>query len=401
MKSGSILVDSRQSTSRPKTAVRRIEGQALAFVCVGIVFLVVLFLARLEPAGAAEIKQKRQLEWEETLAVAEKEGQVAVYGPPGRPYQEAISFFQEAYPKIRLTYVPGSGTDNSQRLLAERRAGKYLADVFVGGSGTMVLVLFKGGLLDPVPPALVLPENKDRSLWFSRKHLYADPDGQNVFIMQGNVQSSIGAYNTKLVDPREIKSYWDVLNPKWKGKIVAYDPKGRGHIQTMRGIYYNPSLGAEFIRRLFSEMDVTVGRDQRMMLDWVAQGKYHLYLFATVNDIEDAGRKGLSVGVLEAQPEEGQMSGGFGHLSLVNKAPHPNAARLFINWLFSREGQIQWQKKTDNNSLRMDIPKEMLTDQRTVPKEGGRYLVTSLPQYEDVAPIMKLVDEAMAKAGKK
>jgi iron(III) transport system substrate-binding protein len=340
-------------------------------------------------------------EWERTLSAGQKEGQITVYGPPGNQYRDAIGAFADAHPKIRLNYVPGSGTNNAQRLFAERRAGKHLADVFVGGSGTLVIVLFKGGVLDPLPPVLILPENKDPSAWFSKKHLYADTEGQYVFMMQGNAQSSIGACNTKLVNPEEIKSYWDVLNPKWKGKIVAYDPKERGHIQTMRGVYYNPNVGGEFIRRLFSEMDVAISRDQRVMLDWVASGKYYLYLFATANDVEEAQKKGLPVGVVYAPPEEGYISGGFGHLGLVNKAPHPNAAKVFINWLLSKEGQMQWQKKTDNNSFRLDIPKGVLTDQSSVPKEGKKYLISSLPQYEDVTPLLKIVDEALAKAGKK
>jgi iron(III) transport system substrate-binding protein len=364
----------------------------------GIIFST-LFFAGLVGNSIAQSDWKQ--EWEKTLAAAHQERQVTIYGPPGKPYQDAIDSFQAAYQKIKLVYVPGSGTDNAQKLLAERRAGKYLGDAFVGGSGTIVLVLFKGGILDPFPPVLVLPENRDESLWYTKKQLYADPKDRYVFIMQGNAQSHIGAYHTQLVDPREIGSHWDVLKPKWKGKMVAYDPKARGHIQTMRGIYYNPTLGAEFIRRLFSEMDVTVSRDQRLIIDWVAQGKYSLSLFSTRNDILDANKRGLPVDVLEVPPSEGHISGGFGHVALINNAPHPNAAKVFINWLLSREGQLQWQKRTDNNSLRMDIPKDMLSDPRLVPKEGGKYLITSLPQYEDVKPLLKIVDEALAKASKR
>jgi iron(III) transport system substrate-binding protein len=340
-------------------------------------------------------------DWEKTIAAATKEGQVTVYGPPGIEYQNALAAFQDAYPKIKLVYVPGSGSSNAQRLLAERRAGKYLADNFVGGSGTLVLVLANGGLLEPLPPAIILPENKDESLWFSKKHLYADSKGQHVFMMQGNINTALAAYNTKLFKPEGIKSYWDVLNPKWKGKVVAYDPKGSGHIQTIRSVYYNPKLGGEFIRRLFSEMDVTVSRDQRLMIDWLAQGKFLLYLFPTENDVTDANKKGLPVDVIDAPDDESYMSGGFGHLGLVSNAPHPNAAKVMANWLLSKQGQIKWQERTNNNSLRMDIPKNMLTEPQSVPKQGGRYLIASLPQYEDVAPIAKIVDEALAKAGKK
>lgn len=369
--------------------IKEIRGREIIFCA--------FFLVGLVGHSFAQSDWKR--EWGKTIAAAEKEGQITVYGPPGIGYQEAIRSFQSAYSKIKLVYVPGQGSDNTQRLLSERRAGKYLADAFVSGSGTAV-ILFRANVFDPILPVLILPENKDSSAWFAKKHQYADPKSQYVFIMQGNVDTSIGSYNTALVNPREIKSHWDVLNPKWKGKMVAYDPRARGHIQNMRGIYYNPVLGGEFIRRLFSEMEVTVGRDQRQMLDWVASGKFSIYLFATDNDVEDAARKGLPVGVLEAPAEEGYMSAGFGHLCLVNKAPHPNAAKVFVNWLLSKEGQLQWQKKTDNNSLRVDIPKDMLTDKRSAPKEGVNYLNASLPQYEDVTPLLKIVDEALAKTKK-
>lgn len=339
-------------------------------------------------------------EWEKSLAAAHAEGKVTVYGPPGKQYQDAIMSFQEYYPKIKLNYVPGSGTNNAQRLLTERRAGKYLADAFVGGSGTMILVLFKGGVLEPIPPQLILPESKDTSAWFEKKHHYADSENQYVLMMQGSVQLDLGAYNTNLVNPAEVKSFWDILKPKWKGKMAAFDPRDRGHIQRMRALYYNPALGGEFLRRLFGEMDVTLGRDQRQLLDWVAGGKFHAYLFATSSDVEDARKKGLPVGVLYGLPREGYMSGQFGHIALVKQMPHPNATRVFLNWILSREGQIQWQKKTDNNSLRMDIPKEMLTDQREVPKAGEKYLNASLPQYEDVTPILKIVEATLGKTGK-
>jgi ABC-type Fe3+ transport system substrate-binding protein len=351
-------------------------------------------------AFAAEGKPAWQQEWERTLSTAESEGQVTIYAPPGKQYQDALGGFQEAYPKIKLNYVPGSGTNNSQRLLSERRAEKYLADVFVGGSGTLILVLFKAGVLDALSPTLALPENHDPSLWFSKKHTYADPKGEHVFMFEGAVQTDIGAYNTKLVKRGEIKSYWDVLNPKWKGKMVAFDPKERGHIQRMRAIYYNPNVGGEFLRRLFSEMDVTVARDQRQLLDWVASGKAHIYLFATSTEVADGEKKGLPIGALYGSAEEGYMSGGFGHVGLVDRAPHPAAAKVFLNWLLSRQGQLRWQEKTDNNSLRTDIPKNMLSDQNSVPKEGKTYLNTSLPQYADVKPLLKIVEDAI-KAAKK
>jgi iron(III) transport system substrate-binding protein len=362
----------------------------------------VLLLAVLVNCSVVDVvRAQSQQDWGKLIAAAEKENQVTVYGPPGIAYQNAIGAFQDAYPKIKLVYVSGSGTNNSQRLVTERRAGKYLADLFIGGSGSMIEVLFDGNLLDPIPPLLVLPEVKDQSLWLGKTHTYADAKGQYVFMMQGNVNTSLAAYNTKLTKPEGLKSHLDLLNPKWKGKMVAYDPRARGHIQNVRAIYYSPKLGGEFLRRFFTETDVTVSRDQRLMIDWVAQGKFLLSVFSTGNDVLDAKKKGLPVDLIDAPDDESYMSGGFGHVAVVNKAPHPAATRVLLNWLLSKDGQLKWQEKSDNNSLRTDIAKNMLSDPTSVPKEKGTYINSSLPQFQDIEVALKIVDDALSKAGKK
>ena len=350
-------------------------------------------------AGSGEAKSSWHIEWEKTLAAANKEGQVTVYGRPGQHQRDVFVAFEEAYPQIKLNYLFG-GRLNAHRIFAERRAGKYLVDIALIGAGSAT-ILHKGKVADPIPPVLILPENKQPSLWFGKKHLYTDPQNRHVFVFLGNVSSHIGAYNTKLMDPKEIKSYWDLLNPKWKGKLVSYDPTSVGHSGNWKAIYYNPRLGPKFIRRLFSEMQVTLGRDQRQMLDWVARGRFHLVFPVNSRDVEAAKNQGLPVDFLEGLPEEGHLSSAAGHLLLVNKAPHPNAAKVMVNWLLSRKGQFEWQEKTGDNSLRTDIPKDMVYDPRSVPKEGVEYLITSLPQYRDVRPLFKVVRETLAEVRNK
>jgi len=339
-------------------------------------------------------------EWDRSIAAAEKEGQVTVYGPPGIGHQNAIGAFQDVFPKIKLIYVAGAGNNNAQRLVTERRAGKYLADLFIGGSGSIIDVIFEGNMLEPMPPLLILPEVKDQSLWFNKTHIYADAKGQYVFMMQGNVNTNLAAYNTQAVRP-DLKSHLDLLNPRWKGKMVAYDPRARGHIQNVRALYHNPKLGGEFFRRLFTEMDVAISRDQRLMIDWVAQGKYQLSVFSSNNDVFDAKKKGLPIDIVDAPDDESYMSGGFGHVGVVNKTPHPAAAKVLLNWLLSKDGQLKWQEKANDNSLRTDIPKHMLSDPTMIPKEKGRYINSSLPQYQDIDAALKIVDDALNKSGKR
>ncbi len=337
-------------------------------------------------------------DWKKAQAAARKEGGIRVYGPPGIGYINAIETFKSVYPKIKMIYVPGTGSQHSNRLGAERRAGKFLADIYIGGSGTGGILAEKG-FFEPLPPRLILPDVTDQSAWFKKQHLYADFK-KTLFILQGNVTTTIAAYNTAKHKPGELKSHRDLLDPKWRGKMVSFDPSGRGALGSWKGVYYNKNLGPKFIQRLFSEMDVIIASDFRMAVDWVASGKYELFIKGRSTEVSDAMKKGMPIDIFRSPPEEGYLSGGYGHLAVMNRAPHPNAAKVFANWILSREGQTVWQTKSDNNSMRMDIPKDMLTKKHSIAKAGGGYLVSSLPEYRDVSGLKKLVRKARADAAK-
>ena len=363
---------------------RRLDGFDLRLT------LVLVFVA----AGQASADWKS--DWKEALAAAEKEGEVILYGQARYGVRDALLEFAKVYPKIRLNFVGGQGSELAKKVMAEKRAGKHLVDVAVGGGGTQVLVYYKGGLLEPTSSAFVLAEVADASLWWGKKHHYADPENRYVLMFQGDVADRMGAYNTKLVKPGEIQSWWDILDSKWKGRIVMTDPKWAGNIGSWRYLYYSPELGPKFIRRLLAEMAVTFSSDERQMIDWVAAGKYAVYLFAKDENIDLAIKQGLPLKSLHSQKEAGSLTTGSGHISFFKNAPHPHAAKVYINWILSREGQMAWQKYSGDNSLRIDIPKESLPlGQAQVPKEGRQYLMTSLPQYEDVKPLLKIVDEAL------
>jgi iron(III) transport system substrate-binding protein len=170
------------------------------------------------------------------------------------------------------------------------------------------------------------------------------------------------------VNPDSIKSYWDILDAKWKGKIVAYDPRARGS-RLFSYFYYNPELGPRYLRRLFSEMDLTASRDRRQMTDWLAAGKFAIALRTApdASNLDDAKIQGLPVNWFNPGhfKEAVGISGGPAHIAVVNRAPHPNAAKLFINWFLSRDGQLMAQKIAAKHgegidSLRMDISKDMV-----------------------------------------
>ncbi len=179
-------------------------------------------------------------DWEKTVEAAKKEGQLVLYG--SADFEKLFAEFHKKYPEIKVTGVFGRGADVAKRLMAERRGEKYLADLYVNGMTTGYNVFYKAKALDPIPPLLVLPEVTDVSKWYQGEHHYVDPEHKYLFNLNGETRIVL-AYNTKLVKPTDIKSYWDVLNPKWKGKIVAYDPTLGGAGDAMRFFYHNKSLG--------------------------------------------------------------------------------------------------------------------------------------------------------------
>src|ERR1043166_5650184 len=114
----------------------------------------------------AESKQDWQSEWEKTIQSAKKEGKLSLYlfqgeGEPGAVAQ----LFQKKYPEIRVTTVTGRGNQLGPRIMAERRAGKFLVDVYIAGLTSTYEILYRAKILDSVRTALVLPEVLDESKW--------------------------------------------------------------------------------------------------------------------------------------------------------------------------------------------------------------------------------------------
>jgi iron(III) transport system substrate-binding protein len=345
-------------------------------------------------------------DWDKIVQAAEKEGQVTVYiGGYGAVIDAGI--FQKAYPKIKVVSVTGSGTDLTGRIATERRAGKYLPDVYSSGGNSLYQILYTGKMLDPIKPALVLPEVTDPSKWFESKHKYVDKEGQHIFVYEANVSNGGGAsYNTQLLNPQEFKSYWDFVNPKLKGRIVSIDiRKVRGAGIPWQFLYYHPALGPKYIRRLFTEMEPTMTADLRQAVDWLATGKFSLCIPTQGSGITKAQNQGLPVNSFDPYHfKEGvNLSSAFGSIALMNRAPHPNAAKVFINWYLSREGQALFQKTISipgdpKNSRRVDVPKDHIPPEEQR-RDKMNYFDTDDPETKDLTPAMKLLDEILA--GKK
>ncbi|TAJ96830.1 extracellular solute-binding protein [bacterium] len=361
-------------------------------------------------ATAAELKESWKVEWEKIVEGARKEGRLYLYLYQGDGELEAVANeFQKKYPAIAITKVTGRGNQLGPRIMAERRAGKYLADVYIGGPTTPYSVFYPARVLDPIRNALILPEVVDESKWWEGKHYYIDPENKYIFVFVGSASGGYVSYNSKLVNPREFNSYWDLVQPRWKGKILSKDPKISGSQRIgVRILYYTAEIGPEFLRRLYSEMDVVLSQEIRQSTDWLANGKFSICFFCGSSEIQKARQQGLPVDeFMTARWKESPAisAGSTGSLVLMNQAPHPNAARLFINWLLSKEGQIAYQKVTNTpinseESMRIDVPKEMIPpEERRV--DGVAYLFADRPEFMEMKPIYEVLDKALAQAGEK
>ena len=377
-------------SDNPKSKIRNPKWLAVLLACV---------LGSSVNAAADEAKSGN--DWWRVVEAAKKEGQLTVYISG---YEAVLPFFEKEFPEIKLTAVTARGNQLGQRLLSERRAEKYLADVVSSGANPNYQVFYPAKALAPIKAALILPEGVDQTKWYLNKHQYSDPESQYVFNYVGSATYGAVNYNSKLVDIKEFKSYWDLLNSKWKGKIEARDIREAGPgAGNTRFFYYHSDLGPPFIRKLFGEMDATLFRDFRQGPDWLATGKFSICFFC---DVDVLKQQGLPVDTFGPRvfKEGGGLVQQFGTLSFVDRAPHPNAAKVFINWLLSRRGQIALQRSQANaespaDSLRIDIPKEDVPFQSRR-LDGVRYLDTGRPEWIEMKPILDVVNEALKAARK-
>src|SRR5262245_56385607 len=324
-------------------------------------------------------------EWEAIVAAAKKEGKVVVYGIPGVDVEKLFKeHFEVAFPGIKVESVADS--DATERIVAERRAGKFIPDIYLGSASSSDFASLRAqGIYQPVRPFLVLPEVLDESKWFDGRLWFIDKEEKYSLVYAVAVGTLI-AVNTNLVKPQEITSYTQLVDPRWRGKIVSNDIL-RGSSGTGGGLvkflYLHPNLGPNFLKKLFGEMDITYSRDMRQMIDWLGQGRFALSLFPAWTDTEKAERLGLHVAMVNSK----RMKEGFPVVSgrrtamVLNSAPHPNAAKVFLNWLLSRAGQAGMEKVLTYPSLRVDTPTKSLLPDLLVPEKGKDFLFLSQEKY--------------------
>jgi ABC-type Fe3+ transport system substrate-binding protein len=154
-----------------------------------------------------------------------------------------------------------------------------------------------------------------------------------------------------------------MLNPKCKGKIGILDPRSAG-AGTATWSFFLKIKGEEFLKKLAAQ-DMLLSRDQRQLADNLAKGKINLTIGLSYYTFAPFLKAGLPIKSLPEAKEGTYTSCGSGALSIVKNSPHPNATKIFINWLLSKEGQEVYGKAMGQATRRLDIDTKWLLEYGT------------------------------------
>lgn len=315
-----------------------------------------------------------QREWEQVLAAARREGSVVVVGTPGDTIRTAmVEGFRKAYPDIALEWSGVRGNDVLVKVSAERRADLATIDVVL--AGTENTAQFRAlDAVAPIAPALLLPEVVDGSQWLDGQLAYSDAERayNPVFV---SIVPSLLAYNPSLVQAGDVDALASLLDPRWRGQIVLHDPNLAGTPQALaRWLWYTqgPDRATEFLRALAAQQPA-VDRETRRELEAVARGRNPVLIGPSDSMVKQLAREGLQFGIVhDFKDVGGYVSASAGAVMLIQGAPHPNAARVFLNWLFGRDGQTAYSVTLEQASRRLDVPRDHL-DPGSIPQPGRAY----------------------------
>lgn len=307
-------------------------------------------IAGTSPTGSANSPQ-----WDQTVAAAKKEGKVVVNLYPGAAYDHIMKSFTEAFPGIKEEHTSLVPVDFTPRITQERKAGVFTWDVAIIPTSTALQVLRPQGVWDPIKPVLIQPSVLDDKAWhdgFAAGFIDSDHELTYAF----SLNRSEGVYiNTDQVKDGEIRSFNDLLAPKWKGKMVLPDVRTIGSAFWPMTIA-RQKLGDEIIKQLFVDQQPLLSRDRTQITDFMVRGSYPVGVGPFPLRLQELQRQGLGKNLKTIQIPEFDYQSSGSTLWLVNKAPHPNAATVFLNWLLSTDAQTQWAKEVQDNSRRIGVP---------------------------------------------
>ncbi len=319
------------------------------------------------------------LTWDALLAAGKADAKVVVSGPPDPGASTKLPEAFKKFSGIDMEYLAGNSSQLASRIQSERAAGQYTIDVSLSGSDTVYGTFLANNWLDPLKPALLLPEVLDGKLYRTGEPWFRDPEKRMVMQIFNSATPLLMTVNTELVSPDEFKDSSSLVDPRWQGKMCAYDPGVNGAgIAIASAIYV--SKGKDYATQLFKGQQVVLSRDYQQVADWVAHGSYPVGIGVGHQYLVQYYSAGIPLKEMNLPDIPRTTGGGFGLVNLWSKAPHPNAARVFANWIASKEGVTVFGQLEGAVPVRNDVdPTWAIPEQ--VPQAGASYFDTYDPDY--------------------
>jgi iron(III) transport system substrate-binding protein len=317
-----------------------------------------LILAALVGAAAAQTNQGEPAEWDRIVEAAKTEGKVVVSIPPSRKLRRAMEVaFTRRY-GIGVEFVSARSSASIQKMISEAKAGIPYVDLHIGGTESAVTGLLAEKALEPVEPYFVLSEVKDPKQWWGG-HMWMDNAKRFIYPFAAHQTVSLWC-NPNEYKTAEFQSFDDLLNPKLQGKIGISDPRTQepgnsmwSHMLSVKGEEYLKNLVAQ---KLF------VARDLRLLGENLSSAKIAVTLGIGYSELLPFIKAGLPVAPLPYPKEGLYTTGGNGHLMVIKNPPHPNAAKVFVNWLLGRDGQELFGRTMAVSSRRLDVDTKWLQE---------------------------------------
>jgi iron(III) transport system substrate-binding protein len=326
-----------------------------------------------KPSSASGAPAASNPAFDDLVAAAKKEGKIVISGPPTSATRKDVPAAFKARFGIDMEYLGGPSSDLAARLQSERAAGQYTIDASISGAQTMYGTFYKNGWLQPMKPALILPEVTDDKYWRSGKIWFMDPPGDTVLRLLAYANHPV-FLNTKLLPAVQVKSAEVLLDPKFKGKIAAYDPTTNGAgLPPAADVYL--AKGEDFWVKLYKGQSVQLSRDADQLADGLAREKYAAVIGLARSNADPLIKDGFPLDDVPLSDIPDTLSGGFGTIAIFDKAPHPNAAKVFANWIASKEGATVHSRAEVAVANRNDIDYSWAPEEYT-PKPGVNYFDT-------------------------
>jgi ABC-type Fe3+ transport system substrate-binding protein len=224
--------------------------------------------------------------------------------------------------------------------------------------------LIRSGLFEAIEPYMMLSEVKDPKHWWGG-HIWMDNASTKRFFYSFVATKSTEGlwHNATLVKPEEVRSFDDLLDPKWKGKIGFSDPRVAGSGLSVWSFLWDVK-GEGYLTKLVQQ-GLFLSQNLRQIADALAKERLALALGIGYAQTEPFMKAGIPLKELP-EPREGlPASNGYGTLGIVKNPPHPNATKVFVSWLLSKEGQELYSKVLLHGTRRLDV------DTKWMVKEGA------------------------------